>query len=53
MDGLSIGGGKACGLWLDRELNHGRTQNCQTYDNEPLTKSEDFMIKAVEVWGFE
>ncbi|ESN90540.1 hypothetical protein HELRODRAFT_166215 [Helobdella robusta] len=40
------------GLWLDADLYHGRTQACQTFDNEVLTSSEDFVVKCVEVWSF-
>ena len=30
------------GIWFDQDLNHGRTQACQTFDNPPLAASEDF-----------
>uniref|UniRef100_A0A8R1Y2N7 Oxidation resistance protein 1 n=1 Tax=Onchocerca volvulus TaxID=6282 RepID=A0A8R1Y2N7_ONCVO len=53
-DSLSIGAsGGHYGLWLDADLNHGRTQACETFQNEPLTgESEDFSIQFVEAYGF-
>lgn len=41
------------GLWLHDDLDHGRTQRCETFDNDPLTaESEDFNIRCVEIWQF-
>lgn len=40
------------GLWLDGDLNQGRTQPCSTYANEPLAPREDFVIKTIECWAF-
>ena len=41
------------GIWIDGDINHGRTQNCQTYCNDPLTGGEeDFFIQHIEVWCF-
>ncbi|CAL4062975.1 unnamed protein product, partial [Meganyctiphanes norvegica] len=53
-ESLIIGGGDGhFGLWLDGDLYQGRTQSCKTFDNPPMTDSEDFVIKTVECWGFE
>lgn len=54
MDSLSIGAsGGHYGLWLDADLNNGRTQPCETFQNEPLAgESEDFTIQFVEAYGF-
>ena len=30
----------------------GQTQSCETFNNEPLTIKEDFIIQGVEVWSF-
>jgi hypothetical protein len=50
---IRIGAGDGnFGLQLDGDLNHGRTQPCDTYQNEPLTPTGDFLVKAVEVWAF-
>lgn len=38
-------------LWIDEDLNQGRTESCSTFDNQPLT-TEDFTIKALECWAF-
>jgi len=40
------------GLWLDGALFRGRTQSCQTFNNELLTISQDFTIKCLETWCF-
>lgn len=54
MDSLSIGASSGhYGLWLDADLNNGRTQACETFQNEPLAgESEDFSIQFVEAYGF-
>jgi hypothetical protein len=52
---LSVGaGGGHYGLWLDADLNNGRSQKCATFDNEPLAggEDEDFVIQFVEAFGF-
>lgn len=41
------------GLYLDSDLYHGRTFPCETFANMKLTKPEDFIIDAVEVWSFD
>lgn len=40
------------GLWLDGDLNQGRSQTCNTYANEPLSPQEDFVVKTLECWAF-
>ncbi|XP_067615978.1 nuclear receptor coactivator 7 isoform X2 [Eurosta solidaginis] len=53
MESLSIGAGDGrFGLWLDGDLNQGRSQSCSTYENEPLAPQEDFVIKTLECWAF-
>ncbi|KAI6238835.1 hypothetical protein M3Y99_00640700 [Aphelenchoides fujianensis] len=52
---LSFGaGGGHYGLYLDADLNHGRSQRCATFNNEPLAGGvkEDFQIQFVEAFGF-
>ncbi|KAK6754730.1 hypothetical protein RB195_013610 [Necator americanus] len=53
-DSLSIGaGGGHYGLWLDADLNHGRSQRCDTFGNEPLAgEKEDFIVQFIEAFGF-
>lgn len=53
---LIVGSSKGkFGLWVDRDLNKGRSQPCATFDNEPLTGcgNEDFVVKTIECWAFE
>ncbi|XP_029452392.1 nuclear receptor coactivator 7-like isoform X2 [Rhinatrema bivittatum] len=47
------GGGGQFGLWLDADLYHGRSNSCSTFNNETLSKKEDFIVQDVEVWTFE
>ncbi|CCD70814.1 Oxidation resistance protein 1 [Caenorhabditis elegans] len=53
-DSLSIGAGSGRnGLWLDADLNHGSSQKCETFDNEPLCgDDQDFIIQFIEAYGF-
>ncbi|XP_062847576.1 TBC1 domain family member 24 [Trichomycterus rosablanca] len=46
------GGGEGNALYIDSELNHGRTGSCATFDNPPLC-SENFQVSVLEVWGFQ
>ncbi|XP_061849896.1 TBC1 domain family member 24 isoform X2 [Colius striatus] len=48
---IIIGGGDGQALYLDADLNHGRTSHCDTFNNQPLC-SESFQISVLEVWGF-
>ncbi|XP_059391360.1 TBC1 domain family member 24-like [Carassius carassius] len=51
VDSIIIGGGEGNALYIDSELNHGRTERCLTFDNPPLC-AESFQIALLEVWGF-
>ncbi|XP_064652642.1 nuclear receptor coactivator 7-like isoform X7 [Lineus longissimus] len=52
-ESLAIGAGQGSfGIWLDGDLYHGRTQRCDTFNNEPLSVQEDFIVKGFEAWGF-
>jgi len=52
-ESLAIGAGDGrFGLWLDGDLNQGRTQTCKTFGNEALSPDEDFWVKTLECWAF-
>ncbi|MBN3301845.1 TBC1 domain family member 24 [Amia ocellicauda] len=51
-DSIIVGGGGGNALYIDAELNHGRTARCSTFDNQPLC-AEAFQIALLEVWAFQ
>ncbi|KAJ3608237.1 hypothetical protein NHX12_025287 [Muraenolepis orangiensis] len=51
-DSIIVGGGEGNALYIDAELNHGRTGRCTTFDNPPLC-SENFQVALLEAWGFQ
>uniref|UniRef100_A0A8B9JRX0 TLDc domain-containing protein n=1 Tax=Astyanax mexicanus TaxID=7994 RepID=A0A8B9JRX0_ASTMX len=52
MDALLFGGGRGrFGLWINGDLIRGRSQKCDTFDNETLSSEEDFVINELEVWA--
>nr|XP_057917157.1 TBC1 domain family member 24 [Doryrhamphus excisus]XP_057917158.1 TBC1 domain family member 24 [Doryrhamphus excisus] len=51
-DSIIVGGGEGNALYIDSELNHGRTGRCTTFDNPPLC-AESFQVSLLEVWGFQ
>ncbi|XP_053566028.1 TBC1 domain family member 24 [Bombina bombina] len=48
--GIVIGGGGGQALNIDADLNNGRTEHCETFDNPPLCE-ENFRIQHLEVWA--
>ncbi|XP_038865880.1 TBC1 domain family member 24-like [Salvelinus namaycush] len=52
-DSIIVGGGEGNALYIDSELNHGRTARCTTFDNPPLCSTESFQVALLEVWGFK
>uniref|UniRef100_A0A8C5SKH0 TBC1 domain family member 24 n=1 Tax=Laticauda laticaudata TaxID=8630 RepID=A0A8C5SKH0_LATLA len=51
-EGIIIGGGGGQALYVDANLNHGRTEHCETFDNPPLCQ-QNFQVQLLEVWGFQ
>jgi hypothetical protein len=48
------GGGKGFGFILDQDFETGESSSCSTFNNPPLTKSENTVkVLNVECWGFE
>lgn len=51
---LMFGGGKdgLSGLYLGEDFCDGSSFMCDTYQNKQLSKDENFLIRAVEIWTF-
>lgn len=41
------------GLWLDGQLEYGHSHGVPTFDNDPLSKDENFECMAFELWGLQ
>lgn len=52
-DALALGGGSHFALYLDAELLHGSSGECETYGCSCLANNEEFVLKHVELWGFD
>lgn len=48
---IVVGGGGGQAIRFDDNLQTGRTEHCQTFDNPPLASSQDFICRVVEVYG--
>jgi len=51
---ISIGGGGGCAITMNEDLLHGRSEHCETFDNEPLVASHNgiFAVAVMEVFAF-
>ena len=53
LDNLVMGASEGhFGLFIDGDLNFGRSDRCETFGNELLSPKGDFTIKTLEVWTF-
>ncbi|KAG8187973.1 hypothetical protein JTE90_025741 [Oedothorax gibbosus] len=50
---INVGAGNGQGLLLDDNLLHGRTERCDTFNNDQLCSLKDFQCKVVEVVAFK
>lgn len=37
---------------IDKDLDYGRTEHCDTFENEPLCESVEFRIQMLEAYVF-
>jgi hypothetical protein len=49
---IIIGSGNGSGIWLDEDLGRGKSERCDTFNNEPLSAAGDFTCIALEVIAF-
>eukprot|EP00347_Sterkiella_histriomuscorum_P017009 403351003 len=47
------GGGKGASIFINNNFLEGRSSESETFNNEILSSTQDFSIKAFEVWGFD
>ena len=40
------------GIYIDENLDNGRTEHCRTFNNPPLASTKDFNISVIETIGF-
>jgi LysM repeat protein len=52
-DGLNFGGGNHYGLWINQDIQRGRTEHSDTFDNDPLAFGTDFEIIKIEIWSIK
>lgn len=51
-DHIIVGSGNGSGIWLYEDLHRGKTERCDTFCNEPLARTKDFICTVVEVIAF-
>lgn len=53
-DGICIGGGEdqKHAIVIDAQLKNGISATSQTFENDPLCSTSNFVVSTVEVWGF-
>uniref|UniRef100_A0A0D9WNE4 TLDc domain-containing protein n=1 Tax=Leersia perrieri TaxID=77586 RepID=A0A0D9WNE4_9ORYZ len=51
-DYLAMGGGGHFALYLDGDLLNGSSSTSETFNNPCLSRSQEFEVKYVELWGF-
>lgn len=50
---ICIGSGEGNGLWIGDNLTRGRSEHCETFNNDPLVEKSDFICGNVELIGFK
>lgn len=51
---IALGGSQTKGrfaLYLSNDMYRGSSQNTESYDNEPLSKTTDFKCLHLELWA--
>jgi len=49
---MMIGGGDGCALQIDKDLDYGRSERCDTFANDPLCDDMEFRIQMLEAIVF-
>jgi len=50
---LAMGGGGKNALTIDGDFLRGTSNPCSTFESPTLSSSEEFVIRAIEFWGFK
>ena len=40
-------------IFINKDFLNGRSSKSETFNNDILSSTQDFTIKAFEVWGFD
>eukprot|EP00747_Dinoflagellata_sp_TGD_P117010 gnl/TRDRNA2_/TRDRNA2_172509_c0_seq1.p1 gnl/TRDRNA2_/TRDRNA2_172509_c0~~gnl/TRDRNA2_/TRDRNA2_172509_c0_seq1.p1 ORF type:complete len:196 (-),score=44.33 gnl/TRDRNA2_/TRDRNA2_172509_c0_seq1:74-661(-) len=50
---IAMGGGNSFALYLDKDLLHGSSDHCATFNSKRLSSTQDFIISDLECWVFD
>jgi hypothetical protein len=50
-DSVGFGGAPHFAIWLDSDLLHGNSGICSTFASPVLAGTEEFKVKAIELWS--
>merc|ERR1712150_229224 len=53
MECIAFGGGSAFALYVERDLLHGMSEPCTTFNSEVLASTPNFIVSDLECWVFD
>merc|ERR1712216_1031788 len=52
-DSIAMGGGASFALYIEKDLLHGMSEPCPTFDSPVLSSLGNFIISDFEMWAFD